>query len=200
MNKTAGRGRPRNFDRDAALDKAMNLFWRNGYEATSINDLTKAMEINPPSLYASFGNKEKLFIEAVDYYVKNFGNYRIEALKESLTAQEGIKNLLIRTIDQFYSKPDKTGCLVVSAALSGSSESKNVQDILSNERRKTVALIRARLEQGQKDGDVAESLNLDVLADYFGIILFGITVQAKDNVPIENLYDSVEMALKTLNN
>lgn len=56
MNKTAGRGRPRNFDRDAALDKAMNLFWRNGYEATSINDLTKAMEINPPSLYASFGN------------------------------------------------------------------------------------------------------------------------------------------------
>lgn len=65
-----------------------------------------------------------MFIEAVDYYVKNFGNYRIEALKESLTAQEGIKNLLIRTIDQFYSKPDKTGCLVVSAALSGSSESK----------------------------------------------------------------------------
>ena len=71
---------------------------------------------------------------------------------------------------------------------------------MSNERRKTVALIRARLEQGQKDGDVAESLNLDVLADYFGMILFGITVQAKDNVPIENLYDSVEMALKTLNN
>lgn len=200
MNKTAGRGRPRNFDRDAALDKAMNLFWQNGYEATSINELTKAMEINPPSLYASFGNKEKLFIEVVDYYVKNFGNYRIEALKTSLTAQEGIKSLLIRTIDQFYSAPDKIGCLVVSAALSGSSESKNVQDILSNERRKTVVLIRERLEQGQKDGDIAQTLNLDVLAEYFGMLLFGITVQAKDHVPIQNLYDSVEIALKALSN
>lgn len=200
MQKPASRGRPRNFDRDAALDKAMNLFWRNGYEATSINDLTKAMEINPPSLYASFGNKEKLFIEAVSYYVKHFGNYRIEALKDSTTAQEGIQKLLIRTIDQFYSDPDKTGCLVVSAALSGSSESKNVQNTLSNERRETVALIKARLEQGQKDGDVSENANLDVLADYFGMILFGLTVQAKDHVPIQHLYDSVDMALKILKN
>ncbi|MGJ8757955.1 TetR/AcrR family transcriptional regulator [Acinetobacter sp. HC8-3S] len=198
MKKTASRGRPRNFDRDAALEKAMNLFWQNGYEATSITELTKTMEINPPSLYSSFGNKEQLFIEVVDYYVNSFGNYRIEALKQAATAYEGIKNLLIRTIDQFYCDPDKSGCLVVSAALSGSSESQNVQDILSRERRKTVSLIKERLEQGKVDGDIVLSKNLDVLADYFGTILFGITVQAKDKVPIQHLYDSVEISLKVL--
>ena len=69
MNETkAIRGRPRAFDMDKALDAALDLFWRKGYEGTSIADLTKAMGINPPSLYAAFGGKETLFHQALDRY------------------------------------------------------------------------------------------------------------------------------------
>ena len=198
MSSTVIRGRPRKFDRDEALAKAMDVFWAYGYEAASINVLTEAMGINPPSLYVSFGNKEKLFIEVVQYYLQHYGIYREQALQGAATAKQGIQALLLQSIAQFYDPACQHGCLVVLAALSGSPNSEPVQAALGLERRKTVALIAQRLERGQQEGDVPAAVHCGIVAEYFATLLFGLTVQAKDQVALENLHAMIMLSLQIL--
>ena len=114
-------GRPRAFDRDKALDQALHVFWEKGYEGTSIADLTEAMGINPPSLYAAFGNKEELFKKALDRYE----NLRDQVLEEAFaapTAREAMTRLLEGTADRLSDKDKPKGCLMVQGALCGSDE------------------------------------------------------------------------------
>src|ERR1700692_2905896 len=110
-------GRPRCFDLDKALDAAMQVFWRNGYEGASLSALTQAMGINRPSLYAAFGNKEALFRKALDRYVEEWGNYVVRALSEP-TARRAVERLLRGTAKSLTERCHPTGCLMVQAALS----------------------------------------------------------------------------------
>src|SRR5262245_33480663 len=95
------RGRPRSFDKAAALERAMQVFWQHGYESTSISDLTKAMNINPPSLYAAFGDKEKLFLAAIERYGCNFGQQPAAILNEAPTAHAAVASLLEKAAYEF---------------------------------------------------------------------------------------------------
>src|ERR1700737_2271235 len=111
-----GRGRPRSFDRDAALERAMEIFWRQGYEATSINDLTAAMGINAPSLYIAFGDKERLFLEAVERYRCGPGS-SARVLAEGATARLTIERLLEESAVELTRSSHPPGCMVVTSTM-----------------------------------------------------------------------------------
>lgn len=199
MDTPVRRGRPRDFDREAALESAMETFWRLGYESASLTDLKAAMGINSPSLYAAFGNKETLFAEAVTFYLNKYGTYRERALTAASTAREGIAALFEQTLAQFYTSPSHNGCLVVLAALCGSQDSLSVQGILNQERRRTAALFAHRLQRGQQEGDILQAANVQILAEYFTTVLFGLTIQVRDGVTYDTLRQVVNMTMQTLN-
>src|SRR5438046_9448921 len=111
ISDTMPRGRPRTFDVDKALDRALNVFWRKGFEGASLPDLTRAMRINRPSLYAAFGNKEQLFRKALDRYAEGPARYVREALEES-TARAVAQQLLRGTIDLATDRRHPRGCLM----------------------------------------------------------------------------------------
>src|SRR6267378_8624928 len=113
------RGRPREFDREAALERAIDVFWRHGYEATSVSDLTSAMDINPPSLYAAFGDKEKLYLEALEYYV-NGTACRKAVLDDAPTARAAVEVLLLRSATALPER-GMGGCTMVTSAVNASS-------------------------------------------------------------------------------
>src|ERR1700749_3660752 len=123
------RGRPRAFDRDEALDRAMHLFWRRGYEATSVSDLTEAMGITPPSLYAAFGDKKRLFLETVDRYQSGPGSFAQAAFTDP-TAERPMRLLMLDTIDSFFEPGNPKGCMVVLAATNCTSDSSDILDEL----------------------------------------------------------------------
>ena len=110
-------GRPREFDVELALDKALDVFWRNGYEGASIADLTAAMGINPPSLYAAFGNKAGLFRRALDRYAELRTRFWHEA-EEATTARGMVEHLLRKSADFLTEKCNPPGCMLVRSALS----------------------------------------------------------------------------------
>src|SRR5438477_6548076 len=112
MQRTRTVGRPRSFDTDEALDRALRVFWRKGYEGTSLLDLTKAMGINPPSLYAAFGNKEDLFRKVVDRYVERHAGFW-EVASAAPTARAMIEHLLHASVDFVTDESNPRGCLFV---------------------------------------------------------------------------------------
>ncbi|WP_058913786.1 TetR/AcrR family transcriptional regulator [Entomohabitans teleogrylli] len=195
---TPTRGRPRDFDRAVALEKAMETFWRYGYEASSLSVLKAAMGINSPSLYAAFGNKDALFAEAVSFYLEKYGSYRERALSDSDTAREGIAALFNQTLKQFFAAEGHKGCLVVLAALCGSQDSMPIQRLLNEERRRTSQLFADRLRRGQQEGDIPAQHHAQILAEYFTTLLFGLTVQVRDGVPEEQARAVVDLALQAL--
>jgi AcrR family transcriptional regulator len=110
------RGRPRGFDRAEALDKAIRVFWANGYDPTSITELTRAMNIGAPSLYAAFGDKEALFHEAVATYQATYGAFTAQAVAEEPTARAAVARMLHEAADHYTDNAHPPGCLVISAA------------------------------------------------------------------------------------
>src|SRR6266446_8126011 len=107
------RGRPRSFDREQALERAMQVFWKQGYEATSIHDLTRAMGINPPSLYAAFGDKERLFMEAVERYQEQRRQSVTKVFDEAPTAKEAVHRLLREAASRLACSGHPRGCMLV---------------------------------------------------------------------------------------
>ncbi|MCF4980790.1 TetR family transcriptional regulator [Pseudomonas sp. ICMP 8385] len=191
----AERGRPRAFDRGQVLEQAMDVFWLRGYEGASLTALTQAMEINPPSLYAAFKNKEGLFRAALDHYLTHHGAYRYSVLADAPTAREGVQALLKETVARFYHSHPPRGCLVVLAALSGTPESQLIQDELSLQRRETHRLIEARIRRGLLEGDVPVGTNIETLSGFYTTVMFGLSVQAKDQVAYEQMVAFVETAM-----
>src|SRR5688572_5876293 len=138
-------GRPREFDMSVALDQALDVFWRNGYESTSISDLTAAMGINPPSLYAAFGDKEGLFLEAVERYEARQG----EACPycEEPTARASVERLLRDMAAEFTSSCHPRGCMMVMATATSAASTRRLQKALTTRREAGRARLRARIER-----------------------------------------------------
>lgn len=173
----------------------MVTFWEHGYEGTSIGELTAAMGIHPPSLYAAFGSKEELFREAVALYQEREGGPAFRAMDEAPTAREGIEALL-RTVAHAYTDPDKpAGCMIVLAATTYTPSSKGVRDFLAEQRRRSTAAVRDRLARGQADGDVPLNADIDTLAAYVSSVQFGMSMMARDGVPRDRLLEVVDMTL-----
>src|SRR5918992_925519 len=195
--KPRRRGRPRGFDRDAALRRAMEVFWQRGYEGTSISDLTAAMGINSPSLYAAFGSKEELFREAIDLYDTTDGSASERALREGPTARAAIEAML-RDNAELYADPEKpSGCMVVLGTTTWTPHNEAVREYLADIRHKTFELIRARLERGVAEDEIPAGADVEGFAAYYNTVLEGLSIQARDGASRESMHTIIDCAMAT---
>jgi len=190
-------GRPREFDAEEALDKALMAFWRRGFEGTSLSDLTKAMGINRPSLYAAFGNKETLYRLALDRYAElGPGAVQRTALAEP-TARRVVE-MLLRTAAVSLTDPDHpAGCMAVQGALSCGEASEAIRNELCARRSAGELELRQRFERAQSEGDVSADGDPAARARYVSTLLQGMAVQAASGATHQDLLDVAEMALKS---
>jgi AcrR family transcriptional regulator len=190
------RGRPREFNKDAALRQALTLFWKNGYEATSISDLKKALGIESPSLYSAFGSKEGLFGECVELYSALYLSEIMQSLVESKSAKAGIERLLLQFASHYSGDGHPKGCLVVSAATNCSPESGRVEADLKRRRITGVHLIRQRIESGIKAGEFKGKPDAEGLARFYSAVLLGMAMRARDGASYQELEATAKMALR----
>ena len=173
-------GRPREFDRGAALKAAMVLFWRKGFAATSMNDLCDAMNVRSPSLYAAFGSKEALYLEAVDYYARTIGPPVWDKLAEGATARAGIENLLIAWTESLpKSRATPAGCMALLAAV-GDEWPATIVRVVKKVRLEMLGTLRSRLETAVAKGELPASTDIDGLSRFYLSVFQGMAVQAKD--------------------
>jgi TetR/AcrR family transcriptional regulator, copper-responsive repressor len=189
------RGRPRSFDREAVLDRAMEVFWAKGFEGTSLNDLTKAMGINPPSLYAAFGDKERLFLEAVERYQAKRGPSNCPYAEEP-TARGAIEQLLSWAAKELCSDCHPRGCMMVMAATTTSASSKQMQAALAERRVNARARMKARIDQGLKAGELPAGTDTGALADFYSTVLTGMSLQAREGASRKSLLATVAAAMR----
>lgn len=190
------RGRPREFDRDEALECAMRLFWSRGYEATSISDLTRAMRITPPALYSAFGDKKRLFLEAVGRYEKGPGCFAQKALTEEPTAELAIRRILFGALKSFTDPKNPRGCLVVLGATNCALESADISEALAERRRMAESAVRARIAAGKNAGELCDNVDVDALTGMVMATLFGLAIKARDGAPRTHLQRIVEQLMK----
>jgi AcrR family transcriptional regulator len=187
-------GRPRKFDLDRTLDSAVQVFWRQGYEGTAIADLTEALGINRPSLYAAFGNKESLFHRVLERYSEQRAAYVLESLKEP-TARSVVEHLLRGAAEATTGHGLPRGCLGVQGALATGPDSDPIRRKLDSWRRSGEAAIRARLNRAQDEGDLPPDADTAELARYVCTLLHGIAVQAAGGDTRTQLYRVCEMTM-----
>jgi len=186
------RGRPLSFDRDAALEQAMHVFWERGYEAASISDLTNAMGITPPSLYTAFGDKAHLFMEAIERYNEGPGGFGRRALEEEATARGAIERLLHEAADELTQDCHPLGCMMVCSVAAES-----IQTALVKRRALRVASMQARIQRGIDEGELPAGTDAGALANFYATIYQGMSMQAKDGASRESLRASVDMAMQS---
>jgi AcrR family transcriptional regulator len=186
-------GRPRAFDTLKALDSAMRVFWRKGYLGASLSDLTDAMRINRPSLYAAFGNKESLFRKALDHYSKGPSAYLREALRAP-NAHAVVERVLRGVVDLLTDPQTPATCLWVHGALSCGDDP--LQEEFAAQRAAGLAELRTRLKRAIAEGDLPAGSDADALAHYVQTVNFGLTVQASTGATRKELLRIVQVALK----
>jgi AcrR family transcriptional regulator len=170
-------GRPREFDENKALERAMEVFWRHGYEGATLPALTKAMGINRPSLYAAFGSKEGLFRRALDRYVAGPADY-VRVAMAAPTAREVVKQLLNGAVKLLSDPAHPHGCLLVQGALACGAECDAIGKALTARRATGVAALAKRLEKAKLNGDLPKDADAAALACYFTAVIYGLAVQA----------------------
>ena len=188
------RGRPRCFDREAALAAAMEVFWKKGFEGATLADLTEAMGINPPSLYATFGDKEGLFLEAVKRYREKVGE-RCE-MPEDASACLTMQQLLTELATHFTESSHPRGCLMVLAATTAGSTSPKLQAFLAEQRGIARASLRALIERGVQSGELAPDTDVAALANFYSAVIAGMSLQSRDGASRKSLMATVETAMR----
>ena len=188
-------GRPPAFDRDQALDRAMRVFWQKGFEGASMNDLTAAMGIRPPSLYAAFGNKQALFEESLQRYVEGPASFMHEALEEA-TAYEVAARMLRQSAEFLTQASSRCGCMAIESGLVGGDEAKPIRRKLIQLRMKGQKALRHRFERAQSEGDLSKTVDADNLARFVTTVFQGMTIQAINGASREELLRVAEMALQ----
>ncbi|AFJ47479.1 TetR/AcrR family transcriptional regulator [Shimwellia blattae] len=182
------RGRPKVFDRDAALDKAMTLFWQHGYEATSMAHLVEATGAKAPTLYAEFTNKEGLFRAVLDRYIAEFAS-RNEAqlLCENKTVYQALADYFSAVAHCFTSKDTPSGCFIIctSSALAASNE--DIANTIKERHAQQAQIILEFLTMHQQRGAIPDNCNLQALTDYLCCILQGMSVSAREGASYEDL-------------
>jgi AcrR family transcriptional regulator len=189
------RGRPREFDVDQALDRALKVFWRKGFEGASLADLTKAMGINRPSLYAAFGSKGELFKKALDRYVAGPASYVREALNEP-TARAVVERLLNESVDLLTHPRNPHGCLMVQGALACGAAAESIRRELTVRREAAEAAVCERFERARAEGDLPAASDPADLARYVMTVIRGMAVQATGGTTRKELCRVAELALR----
>jgi AcrR family transcriptional regulator len=189
------RGRPRTFNTDDALDRALDVFWRKGYEGATLPDLTEAMGINRPSLYAAFGNKEQLFRKALDRYVEGPASYVRKALEEP-TARKVAEALLHGGIDLLCNPKTPRGCLAVHGALACGDEGEQIKKDLCAQRKSFELAVRRRFQKARAEKDLPASTDPAALAGFLTAVTHGLAVQAAGGAGRKELKRVAELALR----
>lgn len=189
-------GRPRCFCVDGALDKALDVFWRKGYDGTSLSDLTEAMGINRPSLYATYGNKEELFFKVLDRYAELYGSFVTDALALP-KAHDVVVGLLKGGPCSRGMEGKPKGCLNVHGALVCSEAAETVRAELARRRAMVQAIIQERFEQAKAEGDLAADADPKSLSFYIATIMHGMAVQANGGASAEELAAIADLAIAT---
>lgn len=187
-------GRPRTFDVNRALDRALEVFWRKGYEGASLSDLTRAMRINRPSLYAAFGDKQKLFCRALDRYAEGPAAYTQDALSAP-TARAAVERLLNGTVDAMSDAHHPRGCLLVQGALACGDEASSVKRELTSRREEGELALCQRLKRAKTEGDLPSHADPPALARYIMTVIHGMAVQAASGATRAELRKIVDIAL-----
>ena len=173
-------GRPREFDRAQALEAAMLLFWRKGFAAASMNDLCDAMGVRSPSLYAAFGSKEALYLEAVEHYVRSVGPPVWGKLAEGATARAGVENLLLTATETLpKSGMIPGGCMAALAAVSDEWPA-GIAEVVRKIRVEMLDMLRSRLEAGVANGELPLTTDIEGLSRFYLSVYQGMAVQARD--------------------
>ncbi len=180
------KGRPLSFDREAALHQAMLLFWRHGYEATSLHDLTAAMGVTAPSIYTAFGDKKRLFLEAVDRYLSGPVTSG-SIIGAAATAEDAARGLLQAAALGFTGNDTPPGCLLASSAISCSAAAADVQGGLAVIRRRIEACLHDKIVQAIAAGEMAADADADALAGHVMAMIQGMSTLARDGAPREKL-------------
>lgn len=193
-----GKGRPRCFDRDKALTKALDVFWRRGYEPASIAELCQAMEINPPSLYSAFGNKSKLFLEAVNFYEKKYWDAPSKKLMSDPDIYRGIEVFFREAAHILVSPDSPCGCMVVLATINVCEDAEEIVKAIRELRMATKALFAELLQRGVDSGQLPSDTDVIALAGAFNTMLEGLSIQARDGLSPSELEHISAHAVKLL--
>jgi AcrR family transcriptional regulator len=192
-----GMGRPREFDAETALDQAMEVFWRHGYEGATIAQLTEAMGINPPSLYACFGNKEGLLKAALDRYTKLRGVWMDEVVAAP-TARDVAERMLMGIADKQTDPANPPGCLLVQGGIACGSGSENVPFELAARRAQNEDQLRDRFVRAKAEGDLKPTSDPAALARYVSAVSVGMGVMASSGSDREALRQVASVAVQAV--
>jgi AcrR family transcriptional regulator len=188
------RGRPSNFDHEEALEKALQVFWAHGYEGASMAELTEALGINKPSIYAAFGNKEELFRKALGKYLSGPLSYISEAMNQP-TARETVETFLTKSAELLTNPNNPSGCMIVQGALTCGQGSSKIQQELKAYRHNLENSFTKRFELAKAQGDLPPEVNTKQLAKYIATIHQGMSVQATSGTSKEELLTVIQQAL-----
>jgi AcrR family transcriptional regulator len=194
-NSSASVGRPRAFDPDVALDRAMHVFWAKGYEGAALSDLTRAMRINRPSLYAAFGNKEQLFRKVLDRYMNGPLAFFGKALGAA-KARDVIEQIFLGAANMPSDPRTPAGCLVVQGALACGDAAGSVRKEIAARRGAAKVALRRRLQRAKREGDLPPNADPAQLSHYVMTVLHGMAVQGADGANQDQLRRVAEMALR----
>ena len=188
-------GRPIGFDRDAALEAAMLLFWERGYEGTSMADLTHAMGLNPSSIYAAFGDKQALFQLVVKRYMELRAQYAVKALEEP-TLERFIRALFDNTVAFLTTPGHPPTCMTLAGAAGCSLEATPARDLMTAIRKQNQVALKERLLKARKSGELPKEINVDDYTRYLSTIIAGLSIQATNGSTKAELKRTAQMALR----
>ena len=196
MPPRRGRGRPSTFDRTEALNRAMKLFWEQGYEGTSFDQLIQAMGISPSSFYNSFGGKEQLYREATDAYLSLSGVWFARGLFGTADTREAFKELLDATVVEFTRKSHPPGCMISLAGTHLPPELASIRETMAGHRANAEAMMAQRLRKGVEDGDLPPDTDVPALAAFYSATTRGMAVQARDGASQQKLKAIADIAMQ----
>lgn len=191
-------GRPRSFDKEEALKKAMYVFWEKGYEGTTMADLIESIGMKAPSIYAAFGNKDAVFREVVQAYLPIVVNGQLNLLNSSPEIYDAVEATLNACVNLYTGKDNPPSCLVMTAAINTAPEHEEHIGALRVLREKYKEAWQKRFEQAKLEKQLADDINPSELAEYFTTLIQGMTIKAKDGATEEELSSTSKLALKTL--
>jgi AcrR family transcriptional regulator len=190
-------GRPIGFDKEAALEAAMLLFWERGFEGTSMTDLTQAMGLNPSSIYAAFGDKQALFQLAVKRYLDSRAQYAVKALEEPTLARV-IRALFDNTVAFLTTPGHPPTCMTLAGAMGCSVDAAPARDLMTEIRKQNEVAIKERLLAARKSGELSKDINVDDYTRYLSLMLAGLSIQSANGSTKAELKRTAQMALRHL--
>jgi AcrR family transcriptional regulator len=189
------RGRPPAFNHDEALEKALQIFWQHGYEGASMAELTEAMGMNKPSIYAAFGNKEELFRQALNKYLSGPVAYVAEAMQQP-TAKQAVEMLLTKSAELLCGCESPRGCMIVQGALTVGQGAELIKRELATYRQGFEATLKQRFDQAKKQSDLPKDADTAKLAKYIATVHQGMSVQASSGAKKKELLGVVQLVVE----